>query len=228
VIRYYRILSAMFLLLSVFSAEGLAQDNWDNQLFVGNKVSWGSGQWKYSGELQFRVKDNMSTLDNWFIEGVASYLPSEHWELAPDFRFSVKSNSQEYRPGFGVLYKILSSKLQFVNQLKYQADFSSNGTFGHGLREVIFLNFIVTEKYIPFIAVGAFYRWRKDFSDFEFVRIGGGLNIRFDPLHILSVSYFVGALNHGDRWTFSGIPLLQFSINIRSDWMYVPAKIINF
>jgi hypothetical protein len=214
--------------LPVSAQENEDADNWDNQLFVGNKVAYGLDKWKYSGELQFRVKNDMQALDNWFVEGAASYLPSKFWELVPDFRFSVKSSSVEYRPGFGLLFKLLSDKWQFVNQVKYQADISSRGTIGHGVREVIFLNRILSEKFIPYIAGGVFYRWRPNFSDFEFIRVGGGLNIVFDPIHTLNLSYFVGLLNNGNRWTWSGIPLIQFTINIREDWLYVPAKYINF
>ena len=36
-----------------------SEDNWDNQLFIGNKASWGHDQWKFSGELQIRLKDDM-------------------------------------------------------------------------------------------------------------------------------------------------------------------------
>ena len=212
----------------VFAQESQDTDNWDNQLFVGNKVVYGLDKWKYSGELQFRVKNDMQVLDNWFIEGVASYLPLKYWELVADFRFSVKSSSVEYRPGLGVLFKILSEKWQFVNQAKYQADISSIGTVGHGVRDVIFVNRILSDKFIPYIAGGVFYRWRPNFSDFEFIRVGGGLNILFDPIHTLNLSYFIGLLNNGNRWTWSGIPLIQFTINIREDWLYVPAKYINF
>jgi hypothetical protein len=217
-----------FIQFPLLAQEDGDNDSWDNQLFVGNKIVYGSGKWKYSGELQFRVKNDLQALDNWFVEGVAAYLQSKNWELVPDFRFSVKTNSVEYRPGAGVLFKVLSDKWQFVNQLKYQADISSRGATGHGLRDVIFVNRIFSPKFIPYIAAGAFYRWRQDFSDFEFLRFGGGLNILFDPVHTLNISYFVGVANDGNRWKWSGIPLIQLSINIREDWLYVPAKYINF
>lgn len=47
---------------------------WDQQFFFGNKVSWGSENWKYSGELQIRLKDYGKALDNWYLEGVAAYV----------------------------------------------------------------------------------------------------------------------------------------------------------
>jgi hypothetical protein len=221
-------ISFIFLNLPAMGQETAETDNWDNQFFAGNKIVYGNQKWKYSGELQFRVKDDFQSLDNWFLEGVASYLPSKYWEIVPDFRFSVKSSSVEYRPGLGLLFKVLSPKWQFVNQFKYQADISSLGTAGHGLRHVMFLNRILTKKIVPNVAAGYFYRWKEGFNDFEFIRFGAGVNILFDPIHTLTLSYFVGLLNRGDRWTWSGIPLIQLTINIKKDWIYVPAKYINF
>jgi len=37
--------------------------NWDNQLFIGNKIATGHGQWRYSGEIQVRLKDDLQALD---------------------------------------------------------------------------------------------------------------------------------------------------------------------
>ena len=95
-----------------------AQNTWDNHLFAGNRVVWGSGQWKYSGEFQVRMIDNFHALDTWSVEGVVSYFPTMRWEIVPDFRISVKDDSEEIRPGFGTLYKLLIPKIQIVNQIK--------------------------------------------------------------------------------------------------------------
>ncbi len=227
--KIFTIICVLFLAHLVVNAqEAENSTDWDNQFFAGNKVVYGLNKWKYSGELQFRMKDDFQTLDRWYIEGVASYLPSKYWEIVPDIRFSVKSSSVEYRPGFGILFKILSDKWQFVNQVKYQADINSTGTVGHGIRHAIFLNHMLSQKVIPNIVAGYFYRWRENFSGFEFIRIGAGVNIIFDPVHTLNISYFLGSTNLGDRWTWSGIAFLQLSIRIREDWIYVPAKYINF
>ena len=122
-----------FVILLTVSFPLKAQDSvplWDNLFWVGNKVSWGNteGDWKYSGELQFRTNNNMQSLDRWFIEGVASYLASEKWEFQADFRLSVVSDRYEYRPGLGVLYKMYpSQKVQIAHQLKGQLDFRTDG-----------------------------------------------------------------------------------------------------
>jgi len=104
--------------VSAFSQVNGSSSNWDNQIYIGNKIAGGKGAWRYSGELQVRLEDNMQSLDNWYVEGVASYLYSEKIEIVPDFRYSIKPNEHEYRPGLGILYKLLVQKFQFVNQLK--------------------------------------------------------------------------------------------------------------
>ena len=81
----------LFLLLasiSYISAQGITE--WDNQLFFGNKVAANKEHWRFSGELQIRLKENARSLDTWFLEGVATYMINKHWDIVPDLRFSVK------------------------------------------------------------------------------------------------------------------------------------------
>jgi len=120
-----------------------AQDatNWDNQLYLGNKVAGGKNDWKFSGELQTRLENNFQELDNWYFEFVANYLANKNIELVPDFRFTIKPDRLEYRPGFGFLYKHLGENIQFVNQIKWQIDIDNHGKIGNAGREVVFLNY---------------------------------------------------------------------------------------
>jgi len=229
--KIFTIICVLFLAhLAVNAQEEENSTDWDNQLFVGNKVSGGEDQWKYSGELQFRVKDNFSQLDNWFVEGVFQYLPSKYWELVPDFRFSVHPEGVEYRPGFGVLFKVLSPKWQFVNQVKYQADIYGYGGrgVGHGIRHIMFLNYVYSEKLVPTLAAGYFFSSNDRFTGLEFVRFGGGVTLIMDPVHRLNISYFFGVANDGKNLFWSGIPLIQLTIVLRDDYKYVPAHYINF
>lgn len=55
--------------------------------------------------MQVRLKDDLQSLDNWFLEGVATYMLSEQWEIVPDFRMSIKPEEVEHRLGLGVIYK---------------------------------------------------------------------------------------------------------------------------
>ena len=77
--------------ITCFSQELVEVDKWDNQLFLGNKVAWGKDKWRYSGELQVRLKDNMKELSEWYVEGVATYMFNENLEFTPDYRFTIKS-----------------------------------------------------------------------------------------------------------------------------------------
>jgi hypothetical protein len=216
----------------LFAQEPGEPDAWDNQLFLGNKVAAVKGDWKFSGELQVRLKDNAQSLDRWFLEGVATYMPSEHWELVPDYRLSIKSEHVEHRPGLGILRKDLygpaeNKKHQLVHQLKWQADIGS-GYVDHGLRYVFFYNYVLSEKLIPNVAAGVFYRWSEGYTGVQFFRLGAGLAYILDVKHSLNFSYFIGITDTGTNWTYQGIPFIQLIININRDYKYVPAKYVNF
>lgn len=177
---------------------------------------------------RFGFDDNYRALNVWYVEGAVRNLRFKYVEFVPDLRFSVKPTHVETRPGFGIILKTAGDKWQIALQNKYQADIPSDGATGHGVRQVLFANAVVKEKFIPGLAAGGFYRWWGDFSDIEFWRAGGGVTYMFDPLHFLNVSYFWGWENTGVEWTRSGFLLVHLSLNIRSDWKYVPAKIVNF
>ncbi len=160
---------------AVLQAQSLDEEshkNWDNQIYIGNKVAAAKDHWRFSGELQVRLKDNMGQLDNWYMEGVATYMYSEKIEIVPDFRISIKPDNEiEYRPGLGVIYKFTKSKFQFVNQLKWQIDMDNKDNFDNGLRYAIFTNRVLTEKIISSFAFGAFYRWRSEgWNGFQFIK----------------------------------------------------------
>jgi len=218
--------------VSLTAQDGEEPLKWDNQLFLGNKVAAVKGNWKYSGELQVRLKENSQTLDRWFLEGVATYMPSRHWEIVPDYRFSIKPANIEHRPGLGILRKDLfgpeeSQRHQLVHQLKWQADIGPEYV-NHGIRYVFFYNYILNEQLIPNAAAGVFYRWSEGFTGLQFIRLGAGLAYVIDIKHSLNFSYFLGITDTGAGWTYQGIPFVQLIININRDYKYVPAKYINF
>ncbi|WP_289053820.1 hypothetical protein [Carboxylicivirga marina] len=206
--------------------------NWDNQFFIGNKVTWGSENWRYSGELQTRFVQNYQSLDRWFVEGVATYMASQHYELVPDLRISVRPEFMEYRPGFGVIRKDILGKgenrhQQFVQQLKYQADIG-NSRVNHGLRYILFYNNVLNEKLIATGIGGVFYSWKPNFNGVEYIRAGGGLAYIISDQHTINFTYFVGAADIGDDWVYSGSFVVQLIINIRKAYKYIPAKYIMF
>jgi hypothetical protein len=206
-------------------------DYWDNQLYIGNKIAWSHNDWRYSGELQLRLADNTRNLQYYFGEIVATYLLNEHWEFAPDLRFSIYPERTELRPGIGVLYKHLWKKKkinQFVQQVKYQVDLESTGSNKQGLRYILFYNKVVNDRWVFSSGGGGFYRWSESFNGIQFIRAFAGMNFSFDETHILSLSYFVGAENQGEYWSYIGGPFLQFIIRFNDDTEYTPAKYINF
>lgn len=223
---------AFLLLLFVLGSQNvLAQsdiDKWDNQFYIGNKVGWGKDQWRFTGELQIRLADNMQTLDRWFLETSASYLINKKWELVTPLRFTVKPEHTEWRPGFGALYKMYPREdIQIVHQVQWQVDIDPEEA-AHGARYVAFLNYVKSEKLIPNFAAGLFYRWSDEFTGLQFLRYGFGLAWVIDVKHVLNFSYFIGSTNNGDNWTHQGIPFLQLVININKEFKYVPAKYYNF
>lgn len=217
-------------------------DRWDNWLMLGNKIVFGGvNNWKHSHELQWRVKDNMQTLDQWFYETVVTYSPNEKWEFVPDFRAAIKSDKTDYRPGFGVIHKSYLGNgdnkynSQLVQQLKYQWDIDSKGNSRHGLRLVLTYNKIVNEKFVVSGLVGPFYRWSEQYTGIEFVRGGPIFTYIFDKVHTVGIAPLAGAANLGNDaegnaqgWAWSFTPLVQIIIRVNKDYKYLPAKYINF
>ncbi|WP_430817586.1 DUF2490 domain-containing protein [Carboxylicivirga sp. RSCT41] len=207
-------------------------DKWDNQFFVGNKVSWGNDKWRYSGELQSRFIDDFQELDRWYLEGVMTYQHSENWEVVPDFRFSVRPEFVEVRPGLGLIRKDLIGReetpnQQFVQQLKYQVDIGNSRT-NHGLRYIMFYNNVLNKSLIASAIGGVFYSWKDNYKGLEFIRAGAALAYVINEQHSINFTYFTGSADTGDDWIFSGSFVVQLVINIRKDYKYVPAKYINF
>jgi len=162
------------------------------------------------------------------VDGALTYSPNANWEITPDFRVAVKPSRVEYRPGAGVIFKVSPRPWQFALQHKYQLDIYSTGGADHGFRQALFINRLVSSKVIASVLGGWFYRSSTDFSGIQFWRAGPNIAYVIDPLHALNIGYFLGGTNLGDRWITEGFVSVGFTIAIRTDWLYVPAKIFNF
>jgi len=226
-LKFYLI--AFFMLISFisFSQDEDSNNGWDNQAYISNKIAWGSDSWRYSGELQVRLKDDFQSLDRWFIEGTASYLYSKKLEIVPDFRISIKPNEVEYRPGLGILYKLYRDKIQYVNQFKWQIDLDDHSS-NHAVRYAIFINKQLNNKMIINYVAGAVYRWREGFNGIQFIRTGPGITRIFNDQHTINFNYYLSIDNDGENWHWAGIPSIQLIINIDKDYKYLPAKFFSF
>lgn len=230
--KHYLLITLLLILAfssNIFSQEDI--DKWDNQIYLANKITGGKDKFKYSGELQVRLKENMQQLDRWYLEAVGSFLVDKNFEIVPDFRFNIKPDETEIRPGLGIIYKhYLKDKFQFVHQFKWQIDIDSKGHSDHAARYVLFINKKITEKINLSYAIGALYRWRKEdnFSGILFFRNGPSIMYKFSGKHSINFSYFINGTNHKDYWTWAGVPFIQLIININKDYKYVPAKYFNF
>jgi hypothetical protein len=228
--KQMRKISLIFILTLVLVVPFYAQNdrNWDNQIYLGNKVQFGKNKWKFSGELQTRLKDNFQSLDNWFFEFTTSYMYSKNFEFVPDLRFSIKPTKTEFRPGFGVLYKIHTEKIQYINQLKWQIDLGSDGKVGNAMRAVLFLNYKLSDKIVSTTVAGFIYRWWPDWNGIQYIRVGPGLSYVFDESHILNFNYFIGVENKYGDWQWAGIPVVQLVINLTKKYKYIPAFYFDF
>jgi hypothetical protein len=226
-----RILLSLIVVLFL-PALSYSQSSWDNFLYAGNKIVWSLDSWRFNTELQIRLKDNTQALEYWYIEGVASYMPSKYWEIVPDLRFSIYPDHVEVRPGLGILFKLTwNNKHQFVQQLKWQSDFPVYNADKHGLRYAIFYNYVFNSKYFFVSGAGLFYRISDTFTNLKFIRTYVGGQINFGGSHAISISYMLNLTNYdpnGFAWGYSGGPMIIYTYRFHDDFKYIPARYVNF
>ncbi len=219
----------LFSALPSFTQNDNPVGRWDNQVYIGDKIAGGKNKWKFSGEFQVRLKDNLQQLDNWYLEQVTNYLATNWLEIVPDFRFTVKPDKLEFRPGFGILLKKNTTSWQFINQVKWQIDLDTKGGVRNALREVIFVNRKFDNDHFVATALGGFiYRWTGEDNFMQYIRFGPGLSYIFDQRHILNISYMMGVENTTQEWKWAGITMIQLVINITKEYKYKPAYYFDF
>ncbi len=209
----------LFTLLSgffVFSQEEIKDDsNWDNQLYLSSKVTMSFPKWKFAGEIQARLEDNMQDLETLYTEGVASFPVLRNVEFISDFRISKNPDEIVLRPGLGFLYKPYINDFQFVNQIKWQNDFhTSDGRHENALRYVLVINKQLAPRLIGSFLAGALYRWSDDFQGTELIRTGPGVTYIFNRKYSLFVNYYLSIENNHEYWEWAGIPFIQLIINL--------------
>jgi len=218
---------ALFIASNIFAQEEIG--NWDNNLYLSNKFSWGKKETlKQSAEFQSRFNNNLAELEQWYLEYSASYLVSKTWEIVPDFRFTRKPSRLEYRPGLGVIYKRLYTKSQLVHQFKYQYDFKNGVNDAQGLRYALFYNYLFSENFIGSVFAGGLFEFGKDFNGFLGLRSGVNAAYVFNKAHSVNLGYYYGLINDKTgHYNHVGILSIQLIINIRKDYKYLPARYFN-
>lgn len=220
----------LYLIITLFiffpNSDCIAQeDNWDNILYVSNKFSYGGEYWKHSFEFQTRYNNDATSLEQYHVEYITSYLIAKKWELTPDLRYTRKPDQRELRPGFGVIRKLLFKKSQLVHQIKYQYDMKEAVTDSHGLRYAMFYNYVPSEKFIYSAFAGGLFELGEDWSGFLGFR--GGVNAAYviNKAHSINVGYFYGLINDKtNNYSNIGVISLQLIININKNYKYLPAK----
>ncbi len=226
----YKILFFILLLL-IIKIQVQAQENtdkWDNELWTGARLAWGESKWIYSVEYQPRFNQNIRQLDRWFLEGSLRYLAGKHFELIPDYRFSVRTSVNEHRLGAGMIYKTMFKKIRFINQFKVQLDKPVSKAPSWAIRNIVFFNYLLNEKWTPYVGAGPLYRLRHDFNGFEIIRVGAGFHYKIDPKHLISFNYYLGSRDTGQEVVWNGVVFVQITFTLDKDFKYVPANFVGF
>jgi len=204
----------------------------DGQIFSGMKLSKSLDQWRFTGEYQIRLNENLGALDNHYLEFTSPYMPTKHWEIVPDFRVSMYPSRFEFRPGMGVLYKLSWGKKiyisQLIQQVKWQTDFESTGVVKHGLRYAVFYNQVLSKRLMFTSGIGALYRWSDAYTNLQFIRMIAGLVYIFDSTHSLTFTPYLGMEDPLGNLEFTPGIVLVASIQLKGDSKYLPARYISF
>ncbi len=115
-----------------------------------------------------------------------------------------------------------------LSQFKVQSDIRTDGKVGYSFRHVLFLNYLMTNDVVPGLVGGYCLSRKEDFRGLEFIRLMAGVSFRISDAHFLGLNYFLGIENKPGGVELIGGPLIQLTINLRSDWEYRPARIYSF
>jgi len=224
-------IALFILIMSQFFSYFLFANDLDAVLFLSNKVIGSNTDWRFSGEYQVRLNDNISSLKEHYFEGVASYLPNERWEIVPDFRVTVKPERLEFRPGIGLIHKTVWGKKiflhQLVNQVKWQTDIESTGIVKHGLRYALFYNYVFDKKWMFISGGGILYRFSDAYDGFQYVRFFAGLGYQIASDLFLNVNYYLGLEDPFGAITYETGPMINLVIRLKNNTKYLPARYIN-
>ena len=75
-----------------------------------------------------------------------------------------------------------------------------------------------------------YYTFSQPYSGLDVLLGGAGIAYIFDAQHTINLSYMLGMQKdiENDSFISGGILMFRVIINIRPDYVYVPAKYVNF
>ncbi len=230
--RRYFIGAAISFLVLFNMSHSLFAGNVEGQIFSGIRLSKAYNYWRFTGEYQIRLEDNLRALNYHFLEFTAPYMPTQNWEIVPDFRMSMYPDRFEFRPGIGILYKYSWGKKifikQFINQVKWQIDIESTGAVKHGLRYALFYNQVLNKRFLFSSGIGVLYRWSEYYNGVQFIRMIAGLVYIFDSTHSLTMTPYLGLEDPFGTILYTPGFILVANIRLKGDSKYLPARFVTF
>jgi hypothetical protein len=157
----------------------------------------------YSAEYQFRLADDMSTLNNHFVEFLGYHNASENLLLNGGYRYTRRSSRNEHRLYMGGFIDLTRSgrgldinadQFRATLQVGYQHDF--NVAFDDEVMDSDSVRFILiaskplTEKVRPFVLGGVLTTWNDAYNfGVDKIRLGGGFHYQFTNQSRLRIQY---------------------------------------
>ena len=174
----------------------LAEPEKDNALWTGGLFLWETeSALDFSAEYQLRLDENMSSLNNHFVEFMGYRKWSPALLLNGGYRFTVRPDRSEHRIYFGGFWDMTrrarleednSRRIKAVLQVGYQHDFDVK--FGdeimdsNSIRWILLTSKPVNRKITPFLLAGVLTTWNDAYSfGIDKIRLGGGIVWHLTP-----------------------------------------------
>lgn len=176
----------------------------DTALWGGGLVLFEQpGTLDYSMEYQFRLADNMSSLNNHFVEFLGYHKASENLLLNGGYRFTRRGSRKEHRLYAGSFIDLTRSgrglvpdndQFRLTLQIGYQHDFDVSFDDeimdSDSVRWILVASKPINQKIRPFLLAGVLTTWN-DAYDFgvDKIRLGGGFHYQLSEKSRLRVQY---------------------------------------
>lgn len=200
-----------FFLCLLLQCHAAAETETDWALWSGGLFVWEvDNSFSYSAEYQVRLDENMSSLNNHFLELVTYKKMNNALLLNGGYRFTRRPDHDEHRVYAGGFWDITRSArgsapdangLRLILQVGYQHDFDvsfdDQAMNSNSIRWILVASRQTTEKLRPFLLAGLLTTWNDAYNfGVDKIRLGGGVAIsltnksRFRAQYIFEKSYF--------------------------------------